>query len=54
MSVDQARMAFLALSLVQVAAQLHKLSLEMATIRAMKRELAVKGSSHIQKSAAVH
>jgi hypothetical protein len=42
MSIDQARMAFLALSLAQIATQHHKLSLEMATIRGMRRELAVK------------
>lgn len=39
MSIDQARMDFLALSLAQIADQQHKLSFEMATIRRMRREL---------------
>lgn len=39
MSVDQARMAFLALSLAKIATQQHKLSLEIETICRMRREL---------------
>ena len=53
MSIDQARKAVLALSLAQIATQQHKFSLEMATIRGMRRELAVKGSARVQKTAAV-
>jgi hypothetical protein len=53
MSINQARSAFLTLSLAQIVAQRQKLSLEMATIRAMRRELAVKGSAQVQKTAAI-
>jgi hypothetical protein len=42
-SIDQARQAFLALSLTHLATRQHKLSLEMATVRRMRRQLAVKG-----------
>jgi hypothetical protein len=53
MSIDQARSDLLTLSLAQIVTQHQKLSLEMATIRGMRRELAVKGSAQVQKTAAV-
>ena len=43
MSIDQARRAFLVLALAQIATERRKLSLEMATIKKMRRQLAVKG-----------
>jgi hypothetical protein len=49
MSDEQARMANLAFSLAQIAAEQHKLSLEMAAIREMRRELAVKRSALVLK-----
>jgi hypothetical protein len=51
MSIDQARMAFLALSLAQIATQQQKLSLEISTIRKMRRELAMKGSARVLQMA---
>ena len=39
MSIAQDRMAFLILAIAQIADQHRKLSLEMATIREMRREL---------------
>jgi hypothetical protein len=47
MSTDQARMSFLALSLAQIATQQQELSLEISTIRGMRRELAMKSSARV-------
>ena len=44
MSIDQARRVFLALALAQIATERRKLSLEMATIQKIRRQLAVKGT----------
>lgn len=41
MSIDQARKFLLSLSLAQIAAQHYKISLEMATLQKMRRELDV-------------
>ena len=51
--IDQARQTFLTFSLAQIATQHHKLSLEMATIRGMRRKLAMKGLAQAQKTAVV-
>jgi hypothetical protein len=51
--IDQARQAFLTFSLAKIATQHHKLSLEMATIRGMRRKLAMKGLAQVQKTAVV-
>jgi hypothetical protein len=40
MSTDQARMAFLTLSLAQITDQQHQLAVEMAALRGVERELA--------------
>lgn len=53
-ATDQARQAFLAFSLAEIVTQHHKLSLEMATIRGMRRKLAMKSLAQVQKAAAVH
>lgn len=45
MSIDQARKSLLSLSLIQIAAQQHKISLEMAMIQDMRRELDVMAQS---------
>jgi hypothetical protein len=47
MSTDQARMSFLALSLAQIATQQQELSLEISTIRGMRRQVAMKGSARV-------
>ncbi len=52
MSTDQARTAFLVVLLAKIADQRQKLSLEMAAIRGMTRELAVKATSQVQTAAA--
>jgi hypothetical protein len=51
MSTDRTRQAFLVHSLAEIATQRHKLSLEIATIQEMKRELAVKIRTQVQKTA---
>ena len=48
MSIDQARMAFLTHSLVQLATDQHNRSLEMAAIQEMRRKLAIKGSAEVE------
>jgi hypothetical protein len=50
-SIDQARMAFLALSLAQIATQQQELSRGISTIRGMRHELAKKGSARVLQMA---
>jgi hypothetical protein len=47
MSIDQARRAFLTLSLARLVTQQRKLSLEMVAIRRLRLELAVKGLARV-------
>ena len=47
---DQAREAFLALLLVEIATQHHKLLLEIEVLREMRRELAAKDSAQDPKT----
>ncbi len=51
-SIDQARRSLLSLSLVQIATQQHKISLEMATIQEMRRELDVTARSGFAQTVA--
>jgi hypothetical protein len=51
--IDQARQTFLTFSLAQIATQRHKLSLEMATIRGMRRKLAMRDMAQAQKTEVV-
>jgi hypothetical protein len=51
MSTDRTRQAFLVHSLAEIATQRHQLSLEIATIQEMKRELAVKIRTQVLKTA---
>ena len=53
-SIDQAKQTFLTLSLAQIVAQHHKLSLEMAVIRGMRHKLTMKDLAQVQKTAVVH
>jgi hypothetical protein len=50
MSIEQARMAFLTHSLVQLATEQHNHSLEMAAIQEMRRDLALKGSAAVAET----
>ncbi|WP_416193748.1 hypothetical protein [Nitrobacter sp. TKz-YC01] len=52
MLIDQTRKSILSLSLVQIAAQQHKISLEMATMQEMRRELDVMTQSSFAQTIA--
>ena len=50
MSIEQARMAFLTHSLVQLTTKQQSHSLEMAAIRELRCELAIKGSAKVAET----
>jgi hypothetical protein len=50
MSIEQARMAFLTHSLVQLAIEQHNRSLEMAAIQEMRRKLTIMGSAEVAEA----
>jgi hypothetical protein len=50
MSIEQARMAFLTHSLIQLAIEQHNRSLEMAAIQEMRRKLAIMGSAEVAEA----